>query len=93
MRWLAMVHAKPTAPRVVQRGTQYPATLTEWKLGKRMVATWAQIAGLGYAWSGSSTLRPYSDPAGPNASRMVLAFAQRAFAQRNRDAEVAIRLP
>ena len=86
LRWAAMVSAKPTAPRVVQRGTRYPATLTEWKLGKRVVATWVQVAGLGHAWSGGAASQPYSDPAGPDASRMVLAFAQRAFAQRISDA-------
>jgi poly(3-hydroxybutyrate) depolymerase len=35
MRWAAMAHAKPAVPRVVQRGKRYPATLIEWKLGKR----------------------------------------------------------
>ena len=93
MRWAAMVHAKPAAPRVVQRGTRYPATLTEWKLGKRVVATWVQVAGLGHAWSGGAASQPYSDPAGPDASRMVLAFAQRAFAQHVSDAALAARAP
>lgn len=91
MRWAATVSAKSSAPRVVQRGARYPATLTQWKLGKRVVATWAQVAGLGHAWSGGAAAQPYSDPAGPDASRMVLAFAQRAFAQRNSDAAVAAR--
>ena len=90
-RWAAMVHAKPTAPRVVQRGARYPATLTDWKLGRHVVATWAQVAGLGHAWSGGAASQPYSDPAGPDASRMVLAFAQRAFAQRDGEAAAAPR--
>jgi poly(hydroxyalkanoate) depolymerase family esterase len=81
-RWAATVSARPAAPRVVKRGTRYPATLTEWKLGRRVVATWAQVAGLGHAWSGGAAAQPYSDPAGPDASRMVIAFAQRAFVQR-----------
>lgn len=91
MRWAAMVNAKPNAPRVVQRGTRYPVTVTEWKLDKRVVATWAQVAGLGHAWSGGAASQPYSDPAGPDASRMVLAFAQRTFAQRISEAVVAAR--
>ena len=82
MRWAATVHAMPTVPRVVQRGNRYPATLTEWKLGSRVIATWAQVAGLGHAWSGGAASQSFSDPAGPDASRMVLAFAQRAFVQR-----------
>lgn len=93
MRWAAMVHAKPSAPRVVRRGTRYPATLTDWKLGQRVVATWAQVTGLGHAWSGGAASQPYSDPAGPDASRMVLAFAQRAFAQCAKDTAAQKRLP
>lgn len=88
-RWAATVQAQPGPPRVVQRGARYPATLTDWKLGRRVVATWAQVAGLGHAWSGGSAAQPYSDPAGPDASRMVLAFALRAFAQRDSDAVAA----
>ena len=85
-RWAATMQAQPGAPRVVQRGVRYPATLTDWKLGQRVVTTWAQVAGLGHAWSGGSAAQSYSDSAGPDASRMVLAFAQRVFAQRYSDA-------
>lgn len=90
-RWAATMQASPSAPRVVRRGARYPATLTDWKLGRRVVATWAQVAGLGHAWSGGSAAQSYSDPKGPDASRMVLAFAQRAFAQRDSDAAAVLR--
>jgi hypothetical protein len=38
---------------------------------------------------GPGLAQPYSDPAGPDASRMVLACAQRAFAQRDSVAAAA----
>ncbi len=90
-RWAATLQAKLGAPRVVRRGARYPATLTDWKLGRRVVATWVQVAGLGHAWSGGSAAQSYSDPKGPDATRMVLAFAQRAFAQC--DSDVAASMP
>jgi poly(3-hydroxybutyrate) depolymerase len=37
------------------------------------------VAGLGHAWSGGAAGQPYSDPKGPDAARMVWAFALRQF--------------
>ncbi|MDR7306124.1 PHB depolymerase family esterase [Rhodoferax saidenbachensis] len=76
-RWAATVGAKAVAPRTVQRGTRYAVTLYEWKVGRRAFATLAEVAGLGHAWSGGAATQAFSDPAGPDASRMVWAFAQR----------------
>lgn len=81
-RWAATLHATAVAPRVVQRGARYPVTVRDWKVGRRVVASLAEVTGLGHAWSGGSAAQSFSDPAGPDASRMVWAFAERAFKQR-----------
>jgi poly(3-hydroxybutyrate) depolymerase len=44
------------------------------------------VQGLGHAWSGGAAGQPYSDPRGPDASRMIWAFAARAFAQAQAEA-------
>ncbi len=81
-RWAAMANAKPVAPREVKRGARYPSIVTDWKIGQLVVASLAEIQGLGHAWSGGAASQTFSDPAGPDASRMVWAFAQREFARR-----------
>jgi poly(3-hydroxybutyrate) depolymerase len=49
------------------------------------MVTLCEIAGLGHAWSGGLGSQPYSDPAGPDATRMIWAFAQRAFGRQRAD--------
>lgn len=66
--------------RVVQRGARYPATLIDWRIDKRLVATLCEVSGLGHAWSGGANAHAYSDPKGPDAARMIWAFAARQFA-------------
>lgn len=79
-RWAAMVGATEGPQRTVQNGARYPVRLTHWTVGRRVVATLASVQGLGHAWSGGPASLAYSDSAGPDASRMVWAFAQRVFA-------------
>ncbi len=65
---------------VVRRGKRYPVTTMGWFAAKRgLQVTLSEINGLGHAWSGGSASYAYSDPKGPDASRMVWAFAQRQF--------------
>ena len=78
--WADAAVALPSAPREVQRGKRHPMTLTEFKQRGRLVATLCDVAGLGHAWSGGAARQPYSDPQGPDASRLILAFVARAFA-------------
>ena len=76
----AKVAVKAAHPRTVQRGNRRSATLTDYRIDARIVATLCEVNGLGHAWSGGAPGLPYSDPTGPDASRMVWAFAARQFA-------------
>src|SRR5471030_787419 len=78
--WAARVGAKPSAPRTVQRGARYAATITDYRAEGRLVATFCEVNGLGHAWSGGTAGRAYSDPKGPDASRMIWAFVAKQFA-------------
>jgi poly(hydroxyalkanoate) depolymerase family esterase len=67
-------------PRIVQRGKRYPVMVTDYRNRGRLVATLCLVKGLGHAWSGGAPGLPYSDPKGPDASRMVWTFMQKQFA-------------
>ena len=71
--------ARATAPRSVQRGKRYATSLTDFKCKGATVVTLAEIARLGHAWSGGTAKLPFSDAKGPDASRMVWAFASKQF--------------
>lgn len=77
--WATATGARPGTARVLQRGQRYPARLTEFRRRGRTLVTVCEIDGLGHAWSGGLGSQPFSDPRGPDATRMVWAFAQRAF--------------
>jgi len=75
--WAAAAGA--AAPRRVQRGQRYPMLITDFKRRGRTAATLVEVESLGHAWSGGAARHPFSDPRGPDASRMVWAFASRHF--------------
>jgi poly(3-hydroxybutyrate) depolymerase len=79
--WATREEAKAVPPRTVQRGARYPATLTDYKAKGRLVATLCEIRGLGHAWSGGAANQAFSDPKGPDASRMIWAFSIKQFAK------------
>lgn len=81
MRWGKRVGAKASQPRTVQRGARYAATITDYRSKGRLVATLCEVNRLGHAWSGGAGGYPYSDPKGPDASRMIWAFVARQFAR------------
>ena len=54
-------------------------TVTDFKRQGSLVATLVEIGALGHAWSGGAAGQPFSDAQGPDASRMVWAFAARQF--------------
>lgn len=78
--WAARAGAQPSTPRTVQRGARYAATITDYRLRGRLVATLCEVSGLGHAWSGGAAGWAYSDPKGPDASRMIWAFMAKQFA-------------
>lgn len=77
--WAEALGAVATAPRLLQRGKRYPMTQTDFKRGGRVLVSQVEIARLGHAWSGGVATAPFGDPQGPDASRMVWAFAARQF--------------
>ena len=80
--WANASGAKATAARVVQRGQRRTAHITDFRAAARIAVTLCEIDGLAHAWSGGAAGQPYSDPKGPDAMRMIWAFAARAFAKR-----------
>lgn len=81
MRWGERVGARASKPRRVQRGARYAATITDYRKGGRLIATLCAVDRLGHAWSGGAAGRSYSDPKGPDASRMIWSFVARQFAR------------
>mgnify|MGYP005805896231 CR=1 FL=1 len=79
--WAGAAGAHAVAGRNVQRGKRYPMTVTDYKLNKGTVATLVEVAQLGHAWSGGAARQLYSDSRGPDASRLLWAFAARQFEQ------------
>ena len=80
MRWGARVGARASKPRRVQRGARYAAMITDYRKSGRLIATLCAVDRLGHAWSGGAAGHPYSDPQGPDASRMIWSFIARQFA-------------
>jgi len=77
--WANAAGARAGPPRSVQRGKRYPMRVTDFSRAGSTVATLVEIDRLGHAWSGGATSQPFSDGQGPDASRMVWAFAARQF--------------
>jgi poly(hydroxyalkanoate) depolymerase family esterase len=77
--WANAAGARPVKGRTLQRGKRYPMTVTDFKLRSSTVATLVEVEKLGHAWSGGAANQRYSDGQGPDASRMLWAFAARQF--------------
>jgi len=78
--WATATGARPGPERVLQRGKRYPMRVTDFKRAGRNCVTLCQVPGLGHAWSGGAARLPFSDAAGPDASKLVWAFVARQFA-------------
>jgi poly(hydroxyalkanoate) depolymerase family esterase len=81
-RWAAHAGAKAGTPRRVQRGRRLPMLVTDHRARGALVVRHCEVQGLGHAWSGGAPDHPYSDPRGPDASGMIVAFAKAAWAAR-----------
>lgn len=79
MRWGERVSARVSTPRRVQRGARYAAMITDYRKRGRLIATLCLVERLGHAWSGGAAGHAYSDPKGPDASRMIWSFIARQF--------------
>ena len=77
--WATAMGARPGPQRALQRGKRHPMRVTDFRLKGRVVVTLCEIAGLGHAWSGGTAKLLFSDPAGPDATRMIWAFAAAQF--------------
>jgi poly(hydroxyalkanoate) depolymerase family esterase len=77
--WAEAAGARAETPRTVSRGQRYPMTVTDFKCGGATVATLLVVHGLAHAWSGGAARQPFSDARGPDASRLVWAFAAKQF--------------
>lgn len=77
--WAGALGARAGAVRTLQRGQRYPMRVTEFKARGRTVVALHEVVGLAHAWSGGAAQRPYSDPAGPDASALIWAFVARQF--------------
>lgn len=77
--WADAAGARPGKARSVQRGQRYAMTVTDFARRGSTVATLVEVARLGHAWSGGAARQPYGDGRGPDASRMVWAFAAKQF--------------
>jgi poly(hydroxyalkanoate) depolymerase family esterase len=77
--WAAAAGARAGVERSCQRGQRYPMVVTEFKRRGSTVATLVAISRLAHAWSGGAASHPFGDGQGPDASRMVWAFAARQF--------------
>jgi poly(hydroxyalkanoate) depolymerase family esterase len=80
-QWADCEGAHAGVPHTVQRGKRYSAEITDYRKRGRFVATLCVVKGLGHAWSGGAPGMAYSDPKGPDASRMAWSFIRRQFAR------------
>lgn len=77
--WADAAGARAGTPRRVQRGKRYAMTVTDFKRDRVAVATLVEVGVLGHAWSGGAPRQRFSEPRGPDASRMAWAFAAKQF--------------
>lgn len=77
--WAHAAGARASEARSVQRGQRYPMRVTDFKRKGSTVATLVAVSGLAHAWSGGAASKAFSDGQGPDASRMVWAFAAKQF--------------
>jgi poly(hydroxyalkanoate) depolymerase family esterase len=77
--WASAAGARASPTRNIQRGRRYPMAVTDFKRRGSTVATLVEVGQLAHAWSGGAARQSHSDPRGPDASRMVWAFAARQF--------------
>ena len=81
--WALALDAQTATTRTVQRGKRYPVQVTDFTRKGRTLVSLVEITGLGHAWGGGAAGQAFSDPKGPDASRMLWAFVSKQFALKN----------
>jgi len=76
-QWANALGARKGKPRTVQRGNRHATTVTDFRVGGRVVVRLDEVDGLGHGWSGGDGKQPFGDPAGPDASRLIWRFVER----------------
>jgi poly(hydroxyalkanoate) depolymerase family esterase len=79
-QWQGAAGAREQPPRQLQRCQRHPMTVTDFTAGPRLAAQLVRIEGLGHAWSGGAARQRFSDPLGPDASRLIWRFMAKQFA-------------
>ena len=77
--WAAATGAKPGLERTLQRGKRHPMRLTDYRRDGQIAVTLCEIGSMGHAWSGGLGSQPYSDAAGPDATKLAWAFVAKQF--------------
>lgn len=77
--WAHAAGARASPARSVQRGKRHAMSVTDFKRQGRTMTSLVVVDGLAHAWSGGVANKPFGDGQGPDASRMVWAFASRQF--------------
>ncbi|MDB5731973.1 MAG: hypothetical protein JWQ03_1868, partial [Variovorax sp.] len=78
--WALATRARPGVERTLQRGQRHAMAVIDYKRQGRTFVTLCVIKGLAHAWSGGAARLAFSDAMGPDATRMIWAFATRQFA-------------
>ncbi len=77
--WADGAGARAGPARRIQRGKRYAMSVTDFKRNGATLVSLVEVDKLAHAWSGGAAHKPYSDPQGPDASRMVWAFVAKQF--------------
>ena len=79
--WATATGARPGVQRTLQRGQRRPVRITDYTRDGRTRVRLCEVAGLGHAWSGGTLRQAFSDPAGPDASKLIWAFVSKQFVE------------
>lgn len=71
---LAPDNARRGPSRLARRGARHAYSVTDWKRDGKVCVRLIRIAGLAHAWSGGAAKQAFSDPNGPDASRLAWRF-------------------
>jgi len=78
--WAMATAARPSKQRKLKRGKRHAMRVTDYKRDGRTLVSLCEVEGLGHAWSGGAPRLPFSDSAGPSATRLVWTFVSKQFA-------------